>query len=59
MLEKKLEILLMPKLQPQLQDGKRSYQVRQIVGHFLQHNSSNFMLKQYERSLGYQKCEKS
>ena len=59
MFEKKLEILLMPKLQLQLQDRKRSYQVRKIVGQFLQHNSSNFMFKQCERPLSYQKCQKS
>ena len=59
MLEKKLDILLMPKLQPQLQNRKGSYQVRQIVGHFLQYNRSNFMLKQCERPLSYQKCQKS
>ena len=41
---------------PQWKDWESSYQLRQILGHFLSLNFSNFRLKQCEDPLSYQKC---
>ena len=47
----------MTKFQSHWKERKKSYQVRQLLGHFVPLNSSNFSLKRWESHLSFEKVE--